>query len=49
VEQAVIEQRGLAKNGGSLSNMINSISTKNPIYQQAVEFGRAFLRSIGLQ
>ncbi|HET7211961.1 MAG TPA: RHS repeat-associated core domain-containing protein, partial [Terriglobia bacterium] len=47
VEQAIIEQRGLAKNGGTLANKINSIARSNPIYEQAVQFGREVLRSIG--
>lgn len=49
VEQAIIEERGLAKNGGTLTNRINSIARSNPIYEQAVEFGRALLQSIGFQ
>lgn len=40
VEQALIEQNP------HFENKINSISPKNPIYQKALEFGRAFLKSI---
>ena len=32
VEQVLIEYNGLGKDGGSLINKINSISTANPIY-----------------
>ncbi len=47
VEQAIIEQKGLAKNGGALTNKINSISRANPMYKAAVEFGRQILKSVG--
>lgn len=43
VEQAAIEQKGLAKNGGTLTNKINIIAKTNPIYKQAVEFGKILL------
>ncbi|HLJ26020.1 MAG TPA: RHS repeat-associated core domain-containing protein [Candidatus Angelobacter sp.] len=49
VEQAIIEKRGLAKNGGTLTNKINSIARTNPIYEKAVQFGRDLLKSMGLQ
>jgi RHS repeat-associated protein len=49
VEQAIIEQKGLAKNGGALTNKINSIARTNPIYEKAVQFGRQLLQSIGFQ
>jgi RHS repeat-associated protein len=45
VEQAIIEQIGL----GNLTNKINSIAKTNPIYQEAVQFGRQLLTSIGFQ
>jgi hypothetical protein len=47
VEQALIEQYGLAKGGGALLNKINSIAQSNPIYQEAVQYGRTLLQSIG--
>lgn len=43
VEQAIIEQKGLK----NLTNMINSIAKNNPAYSEAVQFGRALLKSIG--
>ena len=45
VEQAIIEQKGL----GNLTNKINSIAKTNPMYQEAVQFGRQLLKSIGFQ
>lgn len=38
VEQAVIDTFGLAKNNGLLSNKINSIGVKNPIYKKYLDF-----------
>ena len=38
VEQTVIETFGMAKNGGCLNNIINSISTKNPLYEAVKSF-----------
>ena len=38
VEQAVIDTFGLKKNGGVLSNKINSIGEKNPIYKKYKNF-----------
>ena len=38
VEQTVIETFGMAKNGGRLSNKINSISPKNPLYEAVKSF-----------
>jgi hypothetical protein len=46
-EQVLIENFGLAKNGGRLLNKINSISPSNPIYNGAKEFGLQLLQSIG--
>jgi RHS repeat-associated protein len=45
VEQAIIDQKGLV----NLTNKINSIAKTNPIYQEAVQFGRQLLQSIGFQ
>ena len=38
VEQTVIETFGMKKTGGLLSNKINSISTKNSLYERVVSF-----------
>ncbi|ELM3645112.1 RHS repeat-associated core domain-containing protein [Flavobacterium psychrophilum] len=47
VEQALIEINGLSKNGGTLKNIINSISKLNPKYSQQLERGYELLKSIG--
>ncbi|MBX3253667.1 MAG: RHS repeat protein [Chitinophagaceae bacterium] len=47
VEQALIDIHGLGKNGGSLRNMINSISPKNPAYDAQLQKGYELLKSIG--
>jgi hypothetical protein len=47
VEQALIEHHGLAKNGGTLTNKINSISPRNSGFGDAVRFGFEILNSIG--
>lgn len=47
VEQALIEIHGLAKNGGTLLNRINSIAHSNPKYAAMVRRGRELLESIG--
>lgn len=39
VEQALIEIHGLGKNGGTLLNKINSISSKNPAYGSQLQRG----------
>ena len=46
-EQALIELHGLAKNGGTLVNKINSIARSNPTYQAAKELGDAILKELG--
>ncbi len=46
VEQALIKQHGLAKDGG-LMNKINSISPKNSIYDESVKTGEAILKNSG--
>jgi hypothetical protein len=43
VEQVLIERYGLR----NLRNQINSISTKNPIYKEAIEIGKRLLREVG--
>ncbi|MHB9089756.1 MAG: hypothetical protein ACYC5A_11180, partial [Thermoleophilia bacterium] len=43
VEQALIELHGLSKNGGTLTNKINSIAESNPIYEDAIRRGRELL------
>ncbi len=47
VEQALIEYHGLSGNGGTLLNLINSISPDNPIYPQAIEQAIELLRQAG--
>jgi hypothetical protein len=47
VEQALIEHHGLAKNGGTLTNKINSISPRNSGFGDAIRFGFEILNSIG--
>lgn len=47
VEQALIELHGMAKDGGTLLNLRNSISTSNPSYAELVNQGRALLQKIG--
>lgn len=46
-EQALIELHGLAKNGGSLINKINSIAKSNPVYAQYLRRGFELLKSAG--
>ena len=48
VEQALIEYYGLGKNGGTLLNKINSISSRNPIYANAIARGVALAQAAGL-
>ena len=47
VEQFLIDNYGLGKNGGTLLNKINSIATTNPIYNDAIQRGNELLRSVG--
>jgi RHS repeat-associated protein len=47
VEQVLIETHGLAKNGGTLLNKINSIGSTNPIYREAIRRGTEILRRSG--
>jgi predicted GIY-YIG superfamily endonuclease len=47
VEQALIELHRLGRNGGSLLNKINSISSKNPIFNQARSRAMTILKSLG--
>jgi RHS repeat-associated protein len=46
VEQCLIEYHGLAKNGGTLLNKINSISKMNPAYADSLKTGMKLLRKI---
>lgn len=46
VEQALIEQYGLGKDGGTLLNKINSIAKTNPDYAQLLKRGHEILESI---
>jgi RHS repeat-associated protein len=47
IEQVLIENYGLGKNGGALLNKINSIASSNPIYNGAIQRGADILKSIG--
>ena len=47
VEQVLIEHFGLSRDGGTLLNKINSISSQNSIYQEAIQRGREILDLIG--
>jgi filamentous hemagglutinin len=47
VEQVLIESHGLASNGGTLLNKINSIGSTNPGYAQAVQRGMQILQQVG--
>lgn len=49
VEQVLIENFGLQKNGGSLLNKINSISSNNPNYAQQLRRGLEILESINFK
>ncbi len=44
VEQAVIDTFGIGKKGGILSNKINSIGVKNPIYPKYKKFYESILK-----
>ena len=44
IEQALIVIHGLQKNGGTLTNKINSIAKKNPIEAEAVKRGLEILK-----
>ena len=47
VEQALIEHHGLAKNGGTLENKINSISPQGSGFREAVAIGVQVLHGLG--
>jgi RHS repeat-associated protein len=47
VEQVLIETHGLARNGGTLLNRINSIARTNPAYANAIQRGAEILRRAG--
>jgi len=47
VEQVLIERHGLSGNGGTLTNKINSISPRNPIYPGAIRRGTDILDALG--
>jgi len=44
IEQAIIKNLGMKKNGGILSNLINSISPNRGLYDEAVEWGEDWIR-----
>jgi hypothetical protein len=47
VEEAIIKNQGLKKNGGLLDNAIHSISPNRKIYNDAVEWGEKWLKDNG--
>ncbi len=47
VEQYLIEMHGLEKNGGTLTNRINSIAKTNPVKAQAIIRGAEILKDAG--
>jgi len=49
VEQVLIEIHGLAKQGGTLLNKINSVAKKSPFYNEAVSFGKKVLEAVNYQ
>ena len=46
VEQVLIELHGIAKNGGTLLNKINSIAQSNPIYADSIRRGMDILKRV---
>ncbi len=48
-EQLLIDHYGLGKNGGVLSNIINSISRLNPNYQKYIDSGKQALENVGIK
>ncbi len=49
VEQVLIEWYDMQKNGGSLLNIINSISNKNPKYLDSIERGWEILKTFFIE
>lgn len=47
VEQVLIENYGLGKNGGTLLNQINSISPNNSIYSNSILRGQQIINGLG--
>jgi len=47
IEQALINMHGMQKNGGTLMNLINSVSKINPAYRQRLLMGYRYLRKMG--
>lgn len=48
VEQAYIARHGLARNGGRLTNRVNSVSRRDPLYRVYVWRGNRILSRHGL-
>ena len=48
VEQALIDIHKLGKDGGTLTNKINSIATTNPKYKDLTEQGLKILKQLGI-
>jgi predicted GIY-YIG superfamily endonuclease len=47
VEQVLIEAHGLVKEGGTLTNKINSIARSNPSYAQSLQRGQQIVQAAG--
>ena len=48
LEQALIEHYKFRRDGGTLLNKINSISRKNPIYEEAIKVGNSYIKNHSL-
>ncbi len=46
LEQALIEHYKFRRDGGTLLNKINSISRKNPIYEDAIKVGNSYIKNL---
>ena len=46
LEQALIEHYKFRRDGGTLLNKINSISRKNPIYEDAIKVGNSYINNL---
>lgn len=46
MEQVLLGQHGLGKEGGTLLNKINSISSNNSIYTDAIKRGNDIIKTI---
>jgi len=48
IEQVIIEHHGMIKNGGALTNRINSIAASNPKYSPYIQRGWNLIRALGI-